>query len=73
VSKDSITRLSAQEALRRIERGESLTNWARVRAMPEGEVEAAAGTDPDWQDVDPDWVAKAEPVRRVGLPVTGKT
>jgi uncharacterized protein (DUF4415 family) len=65
VSEGNITRISAQEALRRIERRESLTDWARVRAMSEPEVEAAAAADPDWQGVDPDWVAKAEPVRPV--------
>ena len=65
MSEGNITRISAQEALRRIERGESLTDWARVRAMSEQEVGAAAAADPDWQDVDPDWVAKAEPVRPV--------
>jgi len=63
VSEASITRISAQDALRRIERGESLTDWARVRAISEEEVEAAAAADPEWQDVDPDWVEKAEPVR----------
>jgi hypothetical protein len=62
VSEDNITRISAQEAMRRIERGESLTDWARVRAMSDQKVEAAAAADPDWHDVDPDWVAKAEPV-----------
>ena len=66
MSADNITRISAQEALRRIERGESLTDWARVRAMSQAEVEAAAAADPDWRDVDPDWVAKAEPVHPVG-------
>ena len=65
MSEGNITRISAQEALRRIERGESLTDWARVRAMSEQEVEAAAAADPDWRDVDPDWVARAEPVRPV--------
>jgi uncharacterized protein (DUF4415 family) len=62
VSEDNTTRISAQEALRRIERGESLTDWARVRAVSDAEIEAAAAGDPDWRDVDPDWVAKAEPV-----------
>jgi hypothetical protein len=62
VSEDNITRIFAQEAMRRIERGESLTDWARVGAMSDQKVEAAAAADPDWQDVDPDWVAKAEPV-----------
>jgi len=65
VSEGNITRVSAQEALRRIERGESLTDWARVRAMSDEDAEAAAAADPDWQDVDPDWVAKAEPVSPV--------
>jgi uncharacterized protein (DUF4415 family) len=65
VSEGNITRISAQEALRRIERGESLTDWERVRAMSEEEVEAAAATDPDWQGVDLDWVAKAKAVRPV--------
>jgi uncharacterized protein (DUF4415 family) len=62
VSAGNTTRISAQEALRRIERGESLTDWARVRAMSDAQIEAAAAQDPDWQDVDPDWVAKAKPV-----------
>ena len=51
--------------LTRIERGESLTDWARVRAMSDAEVESAAAQDPEWQDVDPDWVAKAKPVHPV--------
>jgi uncharacterized protein (DUF4415 family) len=33
--------------------------------MSEREVETAAAADPAWQDVDPDWVAQAEPVRPV--------
>ena len=67
MSEGNITRISAQEALRRIERGETLTDWARVRAMSDVEVEAAAAADPDWQDLDPDWVEKAQlvpPVRK---------
>ena len=31
--------------------------------MSDRQVEAAAAADPDWQEVDPDWVATAEPVR----------
>jgi uncharacterized protein (DUF4415 family) len=65
VSEGNITRISAQEALRRIERGESLTDWERVRAMSDEQIEAAAAADPDWRDVDPDWVARAELVRPV--------
>jgi uncharacterized protein (DUF4415 family) len=65
VSEDNTTRISAQEALRRIERGESLTDWGRVRAMSDAEIESAAARDPDWQDIDPDWVEKAKPVHPV--------
>jgi hypothetical protein len=65
VSEGVTARISAQEALRRIERGESLTDWARVRALSDADLEAAAADDPDWQDVDPDWVEKAEPVQPV--------
>jgi uncharacterized protein (DUF4415 family) len=74
VSENNITRISAQEALRRIERGESLTDSARVRALADAEIESAAAQDPDWQDVDRNWVAKAKPVhpvrkRRLTLPL----
>jgi uncharacterized protein (DUF4415 family) len=65
VSEGNTTRISPQEALRRIERGESLTDWARVRALSDADVEATAADDPDWQDVDPDWVEKAKPVQPV--------
>jgi uncharacterized protein (DUF4415 family) len=65
VSEDNTTRISAQEVLRRIERGESLTDWGRVRAMSDAEIESAAARDPDWQDIDPDWVEKAKPVHPV--------
>ena len=65
MSEGNTTRILAQEALRRIERGESLTDWARVRAMSDAEIESAAAQDPEWQDVDADWVAKAKPVHPV--------
>jgi uncharacterized protein (DUF4415 family) len=65
VSEGNTARISAQEALRRIERGESLTDWARVRAMSDADIEAAAADDPDWQDIDPDWIEKAEPVHHI--------
>ena len=65
MSEGNTTRISAQEALRRIERGESLTDWGRVRALSDAEIASAAAQDPAWQDVDPDWVANAEPVRPV--------
>ncbi|MGH6945633.1 MAG: BrnA antitoxin family protein [Geminicoccaceae bacterium] len=33
--------------------------------MSDEEVEAAAAADPDWWDIAPEWVEKAEPVRPV--------
>jgi hypothetical protein len=33
--------------------------------MSDAEIEAAAADDPDWRDLDSDWVEKAEPVHPV--------
>lgn len=42
----------------RLERKKSETDWARLQAMTEEEIEAAARADPEWRD-DIDW-SKAE-------------
>jgi uncharacterized protein (DUF4415 family) len=42
-------------------RGESKTDWARVDAMTEAELEAAIASDPDWADLPPDWYKHATP------------
>jgi uncharacterized protein (DUF4415 family) len=40
----------------RLERTKSKTDWARLRAMTEDEIEAAARADPEWQGLlDIDW------------------
>ena len=40
----------------RLERVKSQTDWARVKAMTEEEIEAAAQADPEWEgDLDIDW------------------
>jgi uncharacterized protein (DUF4415 family)/uncharacterized DUF497 family protein len=45
-------RLVAAEELRAmIARGEDQTDWARVDAMTEAELEAGIASDPDWADV----------------------
>lgn len=52
----------------RLERKKSQTDWARLRAMTEEEIEAAARADPEWEGLlDIDW-SKAELVmpRRKG-------
>lgn len=44
-----------------VARGESRTNWARVDAMTEEELEAAIASDPDWRDEPRDWYKDAVP------------
>lgn len=42
-------------------RGESRSDWARVDAMTEEELEAAIASDPDWADIPRDWYERATP------------
>jgi uncharacterized protein (DUF4415 family) len=42
-------------------RGESKTDWARVDAMTEAELEAAIASDPEWADIPRDWYKHATP------------
>jgi uncharacterized protein (DUF4415 family) len=42
-------------------RGESRTDWARVDAMTEAELEAAIASDPDWADIPRDLYKHATP------------
>jgi uncharacterized protein (DUF4415 family) len=47
---------SLEEALERIKRGESKTDWARVDAMTDADIAEAMRNDPDWADlIDIDW------------------
>ena len=51
-------RYTAEEIRRRIESGElkGQTDWARVDALTDADIEAAMRADPDWQyDLEPDW------------------
>ena len=60
---DTVT-YTAEELARMRERGESRTDWARVDAMTEEELEAAIAADPDAGDLGPiDWSRV-----RVGIP-----
>jgi uncharacterized protein (DUF4415 family) len=43
-------------------RGGSRSDWARVRAMTEEELEAAIASDPNWREVPRDWYKDAIPV-----------
>ncbi|GAB5505142.1 MAG: BrnA antitoxin family protein [Rhizobiaceae bacterium] len=56
MSEKNIVRYSANEIRERIARGESRSDWARVDAMTDEEIEAQMRDDPDWADfMDIDW------------------
>jgi hypothetical protein len=62
VKKDgNIVSYTAEELEQMRARGESKTDWARVDAMTEAELEAAIASDPDWADIPPDWYQHAKP------------
>lgn len=62
VSGNNIKRYSADELRALRARGESRTDWARVDARTDDQLEAAVADDPDWKDVPPDWYKDAIPV-----------
>ncbi|EHS49008.1 hypothetical protein PDO_0764 [Rhizobium sp. PDO1-076] len=57
MSEENITRITLHELLEKRARGEkSLTDWARVNALTDEDIERAMRDDPDWQDfIDIDW------------------
>lgn len=57
----NIVSYSAEELREMIARGESKTDWARVDAMTEAELEAAIASDPDWADLPGAWYKHARP------------
>jgi len=59
MSDSNIKRYSADELRAMRARGESRSNWARVDALTEAELEAAIAADPDWKDVPADWYKDA--------------
>lgn len=59
---DNTKRYSAEELRARRARGESRTDWARVDALSEAELDAAIAADPDWRDIPRDWWKDAVPV-----------
>jgi uncharacterized protein (DUF4415 family) len=62
-NEETITRITPDEAKKRIAARQSQTNWAKVDAMSEEDIEAAIASDPDESDIQWDW-SKAT----VGLP-----
>ena len=56
MSEKNIVRYSADEIRRMAAAGESKSDWARVDAMTDEEIEAQMRDDPDWADfMDIDW------------------
>jgi len=56
MSKENIVSYSIEEIRDRIARGESRTDWARIDAMTDEEIEAQMRDDPDWAEfMDVDW------------------
>jgi uncharacterized protein (DUF4415 family) len=56
MSKERIVRHSVDEIRQKIARGESKTDWARVDAMSDADIEEAMRGDPDWEEFrDVDW------------------
>jgi uncharacterized protein (DUF4415 family) len=62
VKKDrDVARYTAEELRAMVARGEDQTDWARLDAMTEAELEAAIASDPDWADIPRDWYKHATP------------
>lgn len=56
MNKENIVRYSLDEIRNKLARGESKSDWARVDAMTDEEIEAQMRNDPDWADfMDIDW------------------
>lgn len=70
MNKNSMTTVTVDDILKKRARGEkSLTDWARVDALTDEDIERAMRDDPDWADlIDIDW-SKAEMV----IPVAKKS
>jgi uncharacterized protein (DUF4415 family) len=56
MSKENIVRYTIEEIEAMSARGEDKTDWARVDAMTDEDIERAMRDDPDWKDfMDIDW------------------
>lgn len=56
MKKENIVRYSLNEIREKLARGESRSDWARIDAMTDAEIEAQMRDDPDWADLlDVDW------------------
>lgn len=73
MNENSITRMTLEELLKRRARGETgQTDWARVDALTEEQIEASIQNDPDWEGTtDMDWsgAVLASPVPKTALSI----
>jgi uncharacterized protein (DUF4415 family) len=56
---DTVT-YSLEEIRARVAAGKDQTDWEKVAAQTEEELEMAIATDPDWKEVSPDWWKNAQ-------------
>lgn len=62
MSIEDIRRYTADELREMVRRGESRTDWARIDAMTEADLEQAIASDPDWANIPENWFEQAEAV-----------
>lgn len=65
MSEENMKRYSIEDIERMIANGESKTDWARVEAQTDEELEAALADDPDWVGWEVDWSKAVLVVPRV--------
>lgn len=70
--KKNIVSYTHEELKAMRERGEDQTDWARIDAMTEEELEAAIASGPDWADIPRDWYKDAKPGLPFPFPKEGK-
>ena len=59
MSENGIVRMSLEEAVRRLESGKTSTDWDRVDALTDEEIEQAVADDPDAELLTRDWFRRA--------------
>ena len=62
VKEKDMRRFSTTDLEERRKRGESRTDWARVRAKTEEDLDRDIASDPDFKDVPKDWYKSAEAI-----------
>ena len=55
MSESDVVRMSLEEVVRRVESGETSTDWERVDALTDEEIEQAVAEDPDAELLTRDW------------------